>query len=424
MHEMSSAVIRPKSSGPAAATTDNATVVISDAGWPDVVTPCAIFGFSLSFVLLGLTCIIGFIGNSLSIVTFAKHRGMRQSVTELLLTALAVADLAFLVPVVVVIMPPAYCALRTCAPTVRMVILHVERYGWSLASAGHMSTVYMTILVALHRYVHVCRPHEVQRLSGLKRVKIQIALVPCFALAYSLPRMLEYETREMAANTSGAVFVPAPDEFGLEHLMASGVSDIEDVSVTRGRMVLTEIGQSMWFQILYKNICFYLFMVFIPLSSLVFVSFRLIGTLRMRQKNSRRLAVARQKQSRDDKVTTVLVIVIVVFIVCQTPTAAQRLTLTLSGTDGLGCGRIYFYVEKMADYLAVLNSCVNFVIYVLFSRHFRRILLTEVLHACVRLAAKRRVARRSTPDVAGKGRVVVSDRIRLKGEQDTELELA
>lgn len=121
--------------------------------------------------------------------------------------------------------------------------------------------------------------------------------------------------------------------------------------------------------------------------------------------------------------TTVLVIVIVVFIVCQTPTAAQRLTLTLSGTDGLGCGRIYFYVEKMADYLAVLNSCVNFVIYVLFSRHFRRILLTQVLHACVRLAAKRRVATRTKQNGAGKCRTV-SDRIRLKGEQDTELELA
>lgn len=304
MHEMSSsaAAIRSKASGSAAATTDNATSVVSDAGWPDVATPCAIFGFSLSFVLLGLTCIAGFIGNSLSIVTFAKHRGLRQSVTELLLTALAVADLAFLVPVVIVVMPPAYCALRTCAPTVRMVILHVERYGWTLASAGHMNTVYMTILVALHRYVHVCRPHEVQRLSGLKRVKTQIALVPCFALAYSLPRMLEYETREMAANTSGGPIVSAPDEFSHEHVIASGVSDAEDVfSVTRGRMVLTEIGQSPWFQILYKNVCFYVFMVFVPLVSLLFVTFRLVGTLRLRQRNSRRLAVARQKQSRDDK---------------------------------------------------------------------------------------------------------------------------
>lgn len=420
---MSSTITLSKTSG--LATTDNATAVVPDAGWPDagwpdIVTPCSIFGFSLSFVLLGLTCVFGIIGNSLSIVTFAKHRGIRQSVTELLLTALAVADLVFLVPVVIVVMPPAYCALRTCAPTVRTIILHVERYGWTLASAGHMNTVYMTILVAMHRYVHVCRPHEVQRLSGMKRVKIQIALVPCFAIAYSLPRMLEYEICEMTANTSGAVIVRTPDEFGLEDMTAS----VEGVSAGRGRrMVLTEIGQSLWFQILYKNICFYLFMVFIPLLSLVFVTFRLIGTLRMRQKNSRRLAVARQKQSRDDKVTTVLVIVIVVFIVCQTPTAAQRLTLTLSGKDGLGCGRIYFYVEKIADYLAVLNSCVNFVIYVLFSRHFRRILLTEVLEACIRLATKRRVARKTTAGGAGKCRIVVVEQIGLKADQDTELEL-
>jgi len=51
-------------------------------------------------------------------------------------------------------------------------------------------------------------------------------------------------------------------------------------------------------------------------------------------------------------VTVVLVIIIVVFIVCQTPTLFQRLLLALSGNEAFDCGRPYYYVERLADYLA------------------------------------------------------------------------
>jgi len=85
-----------------------------------------LFAFVVSFVLMGLTCAFGITGNYLSVVTLRRDRSLRTSVTKFLLTVLAVADLAFLLPVIVVIMVPAYCAyghLRsTCALAVQQAI--------------------------------------------------------------------------------------------------------------------------------------------------------------------------------------------------------------------------------------------------------------------------------------------------------------
>lgn len=57
----------------------------------------------------------------------------------------------------------------------------------------------------------------------------------------------------------------------------------------------------------------------------------------------------------------------------------QRLILTLSGSDHIGCGYLYFYFEHIADYMALLNSSTNFLIYIVFSAHFRRTLIANVL---------------------------------------------
>jgi len=72
--------------------------------------------------MMGLTCAFGISGNYLSVLTLNRDRSLRTSVTKFLLTVLAVSDLAFLVPVVVVIMLPAYCAYGRLRPTCAMAV--------------------------------------------------------------------------------------------------------------------------------------------------------------------------------------------------------------------------------------------------------------------------------------------------------------
>lgn len=277
---------------------------------------------------------------------------------------------------------------------------YVEQYGWALASAAHMCTVYVTVLVAVHRFVYVCRPHDTERLSGLRRAKLHVAAVPLFAFFYNLPRVFEYK---LSVSGSGG----GNDAVSTVEITTQDSSDsfatvisVSHEPCERDKLQFSAIGGSPWFQIAYKNVCFYLFMYIIPLTTLVFVTFRLIATLRMRKNNKYRKSVVacpatagavaphstppatmlnRRQQSRDDNVTIVLIIVIAVFIVCQTPTLVQRLLLAVTGIDSRACGHPYYYIERLADYLAIFNSCVNFVVYVIFAPRFRRILVNEVL---------------------------------------------
>ena len=250
-----------------------------------------------------------------------------------------------------------------------------------MVSAAHTCTVYVTVLVAIHRYVYVCCSQKTKRLSNLHRVKIQVAIVAVFAFCYSLPRLFEFRVQYPTSNsTSGQ-----PD-----NLLAESNQTCND---NIGVVEISDIGSSLWFQLVYKNLCFYLVMYVVPLSVLIFVTVRLLATMRVRRRaaaavDKRSTAVHGRQQARDDSVTVVLVIIIVVFIVCQTPTLFQRLMLAKTGTAALACGQTYFYVEQLADYLVIFNSCVNFGIYVVFAPHFRHILVTDVLG--VRRSRRRR----------------------------------
>ena len=126
---------------------------------------CRLFQFCISFIMVGVTCAFGFIGNTLSIL--ALHRDSIKSVRTFLLSALAVADIMFLVPAVFVIMVPTYCEFyQHCTQTFQDIIPYLEQFGWAIASTCHTCTVYVTVLVAIHRYFWVCKLNLAHRFSG------------------------------------------------------------------------------------------------------------------------------------------------------------------------------------------------------------------------------------------------------------------
>ena len=72
-------------------------------------------------------------------------------------------------------------------------------------------------------------------------------------------------------------------------------------------------------------------------------------------------------------VTLVLVVVVFAFIVCQTPTFVDHIFWTvLDESLRAQCGEWHYYYTAIGDMLAIFNSAVNFVIYVLTSPKFRQ----------------------------------------------------
>jgi len=66
----------------------------------------------------------------------------------------------------------------------------------------------------------------------------------------------------------------------------------------------------------------------------------------------------------------VMIVIIVIFLVCQTPAFVNQLVYVIGVPDA--CGQPYYYYYHASNIVVSANSAVNFVVYCVFRRHFRR----------------------------------------------------
>ena len=65
-----------------------------------------------------------------------------------------------------------------------------------------------------------------------------------------------------------------------------------------------------------------------------------------------------------------MIVIIVIFLVCQTPAFVNQLVYVIGVADA--CGLPYYYYYHFSNIIVSANSAVNFVVYCVFRRQFRR----------------------------------------------------
>ena len=181
---------------------------------------CVFYELFVSVILVSITGVIGAVGNILTLVVL--HYTKNHSVTVFLLNALAISDLVFIVFTCTLMALPGVCTTADCPDPLLNVIAIIEDYGWALASMAHTINVYITVLVTVHRYITVCLPpHFAARFSTHKQAWIQLGFVCIFGILYNIPRIFEYT--------------------------------VEKDQIHRK---VTPYGKNIWYQVLYKNICY------------------------------------------------------------------------------------------------------------------------------------------------------------------------
>jgi len=156
---------------------DNASVSPTNvsAGVPDGPDddPCLWFRFIVNTLLIGTLCLFGLFGNTLSLVVLERDR--RNRVAVFLLQSLATAD-----------------NLVLCAAFVELAVVHgllpvVGRHDMTLASAPYLikyvnpvgcmvqsCAIWITVLLAVNRYIAVCRPFVATRWLRMRRTRLQV----------------------------------------------------------------------------------------------------------------------------------------------------------------------------------------------------------------------------------------------------------
>lgn len=182
----------------------------------------------------------------------------------------------------------------------------------------------------------------------------------------------------------------------------SNCSSSTDDDVTKVDVTKTALRNNLVYFLVYKTICYLLFRAGGPLATLVVLNSRLLTTLR-HQKRWRRsrqsVMTSRASAWHRENVTAMLVTVVTVFIICELPDCALRLVYAgaqLTSDPSSDLMLTFRYVNTITNALLAFNSSINFVIYFLVGRTFRRVFIASF--ACNRQPA---VALRSpAPDEA------------------------
>uniref|UniRef100_A0A8R1ESF7 G_PROTEIN_RECEP_F1_2 domain-containing protein n=2 Tax=Caenorhabditis japonica TaxID=281687 RepID=A0A8R1ESF7_CAEJA len=133
--------------------------------------------------------LFGILSNAINIFVFSQ-KSMRNQPVNWFFLALSCSDLMTLVSSFFVFSVPVY-AESSRDPfyihwSVQMIV-----WFYPLAQTGLTMSVYVTILVSAHRYLGVCHPFLIRRISNSAVVKAVIAAAVVFAFVFNTSRWFE-----------------------------------------------------------------------------------------------------------------------------------------------------------------------------------------------------------------------------------------
>ena len=295
---------------------------------------CQLYMFTMYTVIVGLLVVVGIVGNSFTFAVFWK--GKFNKATSFLFMCLSLTDSAVLLTAFMIFSIPHfvnYVYSNMYTGYIHDLVDDITFFAVPVFSTAHTATMWVTVLIAINRYILVCRPLRASQWCTNSKLKKQLAAVLVSAVLYN-------------------------------------------IAVYAGMLMSAPFGPTVYLFIS-MNVLQAIFLLILPICILTVLNIRLIKAM----KTHRRMQMQNQSSQNDDSITFVLVIVIVVATVCQLPQLSNGIVWLLSWhpvDNNYICGRFRLYLYTISNTLVVLNSAVNFIIYILVNKHFRDVLIQQV----------------------------------------------
>ena len=148
---------------------------------------CLLTKLIVHSIIGGCICVIGFIGNIVSMRVFGKDK--QSPVAAYMLQWLAITDNIF-IALWALHFPARYLILYSEAVTHPMWLV-VRVYSYPLLFTAQMATIWITVVIATSRYIAVCLPYKAMHYITLPYSRKAIALTWLFAIVYNIPRFFE-----------------------------------------------------------------------------------------------------------------------------------------------------------------------------------------------------------------------------------------
>ena len=312
-----------------------------------LVRSCELYSFIINTVFVGTLVVFGVIGNIFAFVVFWKES--IKSSTLFLFQCLSLIDSALLLTVLPVYSMESFVDYTGWLQGYWAIYPYVLAYLMPLALTAQTATIWVTVLVAVTRYIAICLPLRASRWCTVSKAKKQLAFVLLSAVLFDIPRFIyvhvEYDTYD-----NGTTYTAKVSYSGL----------------------LT----NKLYNIVHDNILYFIFNLALPVFILMLLNIRMILALKAFRRT--RMEMQSVGQQQDNNITFVLIIVVTVFIICQVPALINRVMWNVAPDETRQCGGFQYYLHHIANMLVIFNSAINFVIYVLFNKRFRHVLIQTV----------------------------------------------
>lgn len=284
-------------------------------------------------------CIFGLTANIMNIIVLTRKNMI--SPTNAILTGLAVADMMVMF---------SYIPFSV-HNYIRVGLTEEEKFsfGWAIFTlfhahftvVNHTISIWLTVTVAIWRFMAVCYPATTIRWRTLIRARIAIASTYIACAVLCIPVYITFTVVSSAENGQTLYKV-----------------DFSEIAKRHDGLL--------------ASINFWMFSVItklVPCVALTGLSLGLIKVLYEANLRRQRLKVRSECDKSHDRTTKMLLAVLLLFLLTEFPSGMLAL---LSGALGdQFFAHVYMNFGETMDILALVNSAVNFIIYCSMSRQFR-----------------------------------------------------
>ncbi len=197
---------------------------------------------------LGIITTCGIFGNLLSIAVFVKQRKTKSSRTLYLLIYLAFADTLYLIAGVGSRLLPTIATYIFDGQHMQWAI-YASPYTLAFASVCQCFATYVLVLVVIQRYLIIAKPFKGGLHLTHRRIICSILFCAIFSICFNIPRLYE---REVLVQCGKCVPIAMPVR------------------------VFTEMGENIYFNIIYSIGLRLIFRGIIPVSTVVLLTRKLI----------------------------------------------------------------------------------------------------------------------------------------------------
>ena len=289
--------------------------------------------------ILPILCVFGIIGIILTVIVLSK-KNMCTS-TNCYLMALAIADLLFLIILATTLVENQFAPDSKAIYMYQIYITYVVIF----LDIFLMASVWMTVMLAVERYIAICHPFVATRMCTITKARIIIPIIFFLMLLFRMSHFWEHKVvsfYDPSINTT------------LYYVQATDLS-VNKVYLTISHVVVNAILTSA-----------------LPFLLLTILNILLIREVRKSTEYFKRNMMVSQNstsvvQREELQITIMLISVIIVFFICQAPYVTYTAVASIAN---FGATNQTLLFRSVAIILLTIKSSVNFILYCWFSEKF------------------------------------------------------